>query len=671
DRAGRNLTPIRPVLPDGARQRAIIMRLKLLSPFGALLLALAVLATLAIADGGEPVARADSRIGDYAAGELIVSLEDGAAANAHATVSSVSGASVKRISSSGAFASVSVPAGDEDEYIALLSGLSGVTTVERNPLAQPAFVPNDEFYESQWNLPMIQAEEAWDITMGEGVTVAVLDTGVAFEDFGLFAQAPDLAETQFVDPYDATFGDKHPSDEDGHGTHVTGTIAQSTDNGEGAAGVAPDVAIMPVKVCVFLGCPGFAIADGVNWAVDHGADIINMSLGGDTISQAERDAFDYAEENGVFVVAAAVDTVFSVGAVRLDQTLAPYSNFGAGDSGGIDIVAPGGDTGADQDEDGFIDGVLQNTYAYTCGAGPFGFDVFDYCFYQGTSMATPHVAGVAALLLSEHPDLTVEEVREVLRCSALDLGLPGYDEQFGAGLVQAADALSDTDLDGTVDCLDDTLDPLPPLVGMQSVTVDEGEEVTVSLNVEVRAPGLSAFSIDVAFDPGVVELVSCDELVFALCNADLAPGVARLSGVAIPSIEGPAVLVDMTFRAVGEPGSTSPLDVQLIDFADGNLEDLVPMTVVTDGEIAIADTPVEEPPLIPSGDVDCDNDVDAVDALFVLKSSASFGDPDCIVAGDVDCDADVDAVDALKIAQHVANIPVTLPQGCAPIGSAG
>ncbi|MCH8815509.1 MAG: S8 family serine peptidase, partial [Chloroflexi bacterium] len=288
-----------------------------------------------------------------------------------------------------------------------------------------------------------------------------------------------------------------------------------------------------------------------------------------------------------------------------------------------------------------------------------------------TSMATPHVAATAALLLSEHPDLTLSEIREVLRCSALDLGLPGYDEQFGAGLVQAADALSDTDLDGTVDCLDDTLDPLPPLVGIESVTINEGAEVTVSLSVEVGPPGLSAFSIGIGFDPDVVELLSCDEFGFALCNTEVAPGVARVTGIAIPSLEGPAVLADLTFRAVGEPGSASTLDVQLIDFTDDDLEDLVLTTVVTDGEIAIADIPIEEPPLIPSGDVDCDDDVDSVDALFVLKFLASMGEPDCIVAGDVDCDTDVDAVDALKIIQHVANIPVTLPLGCPPIGSVG
>ena len=415
-----------------------------------------------------------------------------------------------------------------------------------------------------------------------------------------------------------------------------------------------------------------------------------MSLGGDTISLAEREALAYAEESGVFVVAAAgnggadqigdpfleypaaVDTVFAVGSVRQDQTKAPYSNFGLGDSTGIDIVAPGGDIHVDQDEDGNVDGVLQNTYAFTCGAGSFAYDAFDYCYYQGTSMATPHVAGAAALLLSEHPDMTLDELREVLRCSALDLGDEGYDDTFGAGLVQAADALSDSDLDGTVDCLDDTIDPLPPLLSIQSVTIGVEEDATMSLDAEVGAPGLSAFWVDVAFDPTVVELVSCEPLAFGLCNPEFAPGVARVNGIAIPSLVGPATLVDFTFQAIGEAGSSSPLDLLLIDFADDALEDLKPTTVVTDGAIAIrSDVPQDDPPQGPSGDVDCDFDVDSVDALFVLQFTASFAEPVCIDAGDVDCDGDRDAVDALKIAQHVANLPVTLTDACAPIGSVG
>ena len=667
------------------------MRQKLMSPVTAILLAVAVLATLAITDAdGQPV-RADSSGGDYVAGQLIVHFDDGSAGS-YATIAGVNGASVKRMSSNGAFATVSVPVGSEDDYASQISSLDGVSAVERNPLSQPAFVPNDELYPDQWHLPMIQSEQAWDITMGEGATVAVLDTGVAFEDFEDFAQAPDLAETTFVEPYDATFGDSHPLDEDGHGTHVTGTIAQSTDNGVGTAGVAPDAAIMPVKVCVFLGCPGSAIADGIIWAVDHGADIINMSLGGDTISLAERDALAYAEENGVLVIAAAgnggsdqigdpfldypaaVDSVFAVGSIRQDQTLAPYSNFGAGDSVSIDIVAPGGDTHVDQDNDGNVDGVLQNTFAFSCGAGSFIFDSFDYCYYQGTSMATPHVAGTAALLVSEHPDMTLDELREVLRCSALDLGDEGYDETFGAGLVQAADALSDSDLDGTVDCIDETVDPLPPLLSIQRVTVGVEEDAIVSLDAEVGAPGLSAFSVDIVFDPAVVDLVSCEPLGFALCNPEVAPGIARVSGITIPSIVGPVTLADFTFQAIGEAGSRSPLDLQLIDFADDVFEDLIPTTVVTDGEIAIAaDVPEEEEPPLPgpSGDVDCDFDVDSVDALFVLRFAVSLAEPSCIAAADVDCDGDTDAVDALKIVRHVANLTVALPEACVPIGSVG
>lgn len=664
------------------------MRFNLHASVAALSLGLALLLSISTA-GGEAHDRARPQHVESVPGELVVTVQ-GSRIDARSAVMSVEGASIKREAAAGSYALVSVPVGVENEYIERLSQRPGITHVERNTLKQPSFIPNDEFFPLQWHLPVIQAPSAWNVTMGEGVVVAVLDTGIAFEEWTAggdeFVRAPDLELAQFVDPYNAVHGGSHANDDNGHGTHVTGTLAQSTNNGKGVAGVASDAQIMPVKVCVFIGCPSFAIADGILWAVDHGADIINMSLGGGTISDAERDALQYAEDNGVFVVAAAgnggpdrigdpfldypaaVDTVFSVGAIRYGMSKTVYSNYGAGDSVGLDVVAPGGDLTVDETGDGDPDGVLQNTFASLCGKGPFGdFTAFEYCYYQGTSMASPHVAGTAALLLSEYPDLTPPQLREVLRCSAKDVGEAGYDSFFGYGLVQAADALKDSDADGTVDCLDATPLALPPVVSIGSATVNSGDEVTVLLNANVDPPGLAAFAINVTFDPAVVQAVSCDVPAFAVCNLQYQQAnIIRLSGAALDPIIGPTTLAEITFRAVASGLASTILNVDLDDFANNDLSDLVPDTVVQDGEIIV------ESPLHPaSGDVNCDGVVDTLDLLAVLQHAAGTADPDCVYVGDVDCDGDVDTVDALKIAQFLAALPYQLPPGCPAIGSAG
>ena len=303
------------------------------------------------------------------------------------------------------------------------------------------FVPNDPYYGYQWHLDQIQMPSAWNRNRGAGVVVAVIDTGVAYRDEAGWNRAPDLADTAIVPGYDFVHNDSEPDDEHGHGTHVAGTIAQSTNNGVGVAGVAPEAAIMPLKVLDANGSGGWgAIASAIRYAADNGADVINMSLGGGMSSRAVQRAIDHAHENGVLVVAAAGnsargrveyparhDHVVAVGAVRYDRDLSFYSNYGTG----LDIVAPGGDLRVDQNDDGMPDGVLQNTLV---GGNP---NRFDYLAWQGTSMASPHAAGVGALIYSagvRDPD-TVEQM---MKQSAEDLGDA---HRFGSGLVQADHAL--------------------------------------------------------------------------------------------------------------------------------------------------------------------------------------------------------------------------------------
>lgn len=315
---------------------------------------------------------------------------------------------------------------------------SAPTATDREP---GRFVPNDPYYANQWHLDQIGMPEAWGRESGSGVVVAVIDTGVAYRDGDGFMRAPDLAETAFVPGWDFVDDDATPDDEHGHGTHCAGTIAQSTNNALGVAGVAPGVSIMPIRVLDRNGSGAWGgIASAIRWAADHDADVISMSLGGGMRSRTVERAIDYAHERGVVIVAAAGNAarstveyparhnhVIAVGSVRFDRDLAFYSSYGEG----LDLVAPGGDLRVDQNGDGLPDGVLQNTLV---GGDP---NRFDYLAWQGTSMATPHVAGVAALLVGSgvtDPD----RVEEILESSATDLG---DTRRFAHGLLSASGAL--------------------------------------------------------------------------------------------------------------------------------------------------------------------------------------------------------------------------------------
>ena len=322
----------------------------------------------------------------------------------------------------------------KDEVIRKLENHACVEWVEPVSHVESAGIPNDPYYKYQWHMDLLNVPKAWEVTMGEGVVVAVVDTGVSVNEDGFHKLAKGF---DFVD------NDDKPEDENGHGTHVAGTIAQKSNNGIGVAGVAPKATIMPVRVLDANGSgTNTAVANGIIWAVDHGANIINLSLGSPSNSDVVEDACAYAYENGVTVVAAtgndgftdyigypaALPTTIAVGSVDAKKGVAFYSNQGKQ----IDLVAPGGDTSVDSDGDGMTDGVLQETRLGGTWA---------YHYLQGTSMATPHVAGVAALVYAngvKEPD----DIREVLVSTAADLGDKGWDSTFGAGLVDPVAALA-------------------------------------------------------------------------------------------------------------------------------------------------------------------------------------------------------------------------------------
>jgi serine protease len=333
-----------------------------------------------------------------------------------------------------------------------------------------ATLPNDPGARLQWNLFGtwgINLVEAWTQAEllgapgGRGATVAVLDSGVAFENRGRYRKATDLHRSTFVRPYDFIGNDRHPNDSYGHGTHVAGTIAQATGNARATAGIAFNAKIMPLRVLDDLGTgDSAAISRAIRYAARHGADVINLSLEFPSEVRASEipdviRALRYARRKGALVVGAAGNEadyvvayparaapVVAVGATTITGCQADYSNVGSD----LDLVAPGGGPDAPND-----DGVWDRQH---CKPGAFGRPIFQQTFsgrslrrfglpgsYEGTSMAAPHVSAIAALVIATNrlgPNPSPQELQAHLEATARPTDRP---RRYGAGLVDAGAAL--------------------------------------------------------------------------------------------------------------------------------------------------------------------------------------------------------------------------------------
>ncbi len=377
-------------------------------------------------------------------GKIVVDFKDGTTKAQYDELEKKWGIDVEFNSVEGPDDGVTVARVDPERRAALLELIRRDTSVER---AEPMYryrgtmVPNDPRFEAQWNLEMIHMKEAWDKSQGDQVTVAVLDTGIAYEDAGEYRLVPDLKGARFAGGYDFVNKDEHPNDDHGHGTHVAGTIAQVTNNREGVAGIAFKAALMPLKVLDQNGSGTSAdIADAIRWAADHGAKVLNLSLGGGAHSDVMEAAVAYARKKGAVVVCAAGNGgrgrveypaaypgAIAVSAVGPSGELAGYSSWGKE----LDIAAPGGDKRLRGREE---DGILQNTI------DPRDPSRSVYAFFNGTSMATPHVAGVAALLFAAGAG-SPDDVEKALFDGADHSRSGEWNDRFGHGVLNAKGAL--------------------------------------------------------------------------------------------------------------------------------------------------------------------------------------------------------------------------------------
>ena len=414
---------------------------------------------------------AGARAADYVPDEVIVHYERGIGGGVAAQVAAEAGTEPLQALPGGS-EQLQIDDGDSvRETIAELKADPNVAYAVPNWRARAAAVPNDPNFRLQWNFSGaygINVVEAWSLAAklgapaGRGALVALLDSGVAYERHGRYRRAPDLRRSTFVRPYDFIGKDRHPNDTFGHGTHVAGTIAQTTNNGVGTAGIAHRARIMPLRVLDSIGeGDSVAIARAIRYAARYRADVINLSLEFPAEVRAAEipdvlAALRYAHRRGSVVVAAAgnqsdlavayparAQSVIAVGATTVTGCQADYSNAGED----LNLVAPGGGPDAPNSGNAWDDAhcnpdsigrpIVQQTFKDEGLVQRFGFPRD----FEGTSMAAPHVSATAALVIAAKrlgPNPSPGDVEKHLEATARPTDRP---DRYGAGLLDAAAAL--------------------------------------------------------------------------------------------------------------------------------------------------------------------------------------------------------------------------------------
>lgn len=454
-----------------------------------MLAALILLVAASSADAAGEVRGFSDPASSYSSTSLVVGFDSGTSAAAgSASIATADAGSVE----AGGPRSAVVKLGKGESLksaAAKLAAKPGVSYVKPNYLARISaddWVPNDPglgtaaggWQSTQWNftgqygvnvLPAWRKLRELKRTGGRGAVVAIIDTGVAFENRGKFKQSPDLAGVKIKGAYDFLSRDRHPEDRNGHGTHVASTVFEQTDNGEAVTGIAYGATLMPIRALNARGLGDeMTVSRAIRYAADRHADVINLSVEFDVQLSASDlpgiiSAMRYAKRKGSLVVAAAGNqeanrvayparsgNALSVGATTISGCLADYSDYGSG----LDLVAPGG--GGDTFD---IDTTPGSTDTTNCRVTHPAAPIYQMTFlrnirhfylpgiYQGTSMASPHVSGIAALVVASGvigKNPTPAALQTHLEQTASDIGAPGYDLHYGHGIVNAAAAVGAT-----------------------------------------------------------------------------------------------------------------------------------------------------------------------------------------------------------------------------------
>jgi hypothetical protein len=424
------------------------------------------------------------------------------------------------------------------------------------------FTSNDPEIGNQWAIDALNLTQAWDVQLGsQDVVVAIIDTGVDYTH-------PDLQSGYLDIGYDFVNDDTDVMDGDGHGTHVAGIISASINNGIGIAGAA-NVSFFAQKVLDDSGSGTYSDAiAGIYDAVDKGAHILSNSWGGSSFSQALQDAVNYAHANGVMFVAAAgndassskqypaaLDNVISVGSLAEDLTLSSFSNYGDW----VDIVAPGSN--------------ILSTYI-----GP------QYASLSGTSMATPYVSAIAALIWSEYPGFSATHVENQMYATTRDLGAIGYDTIFGHGMVEPYAGLTD-------------LDPLDATINIRQLSYNESthdREFAVDV-VNLGSVSLETLNVSIELDGSQVDsvnginlesgqrythefVIDSDNLRYNLTTIlSTTPGELRTENN-VDSL----IMKTANFSRIGDHGTTGIVPVEIMT---ENWEEISEIRLIFDDEI--------------------------------------------------------------------------------------
>lgn len=424
---------------------------------------------------------------------------------------------------------IKVPAQALESIEIALRKNPNVQFVEKNFIAEANLSPNDPGYSSQWHLQKISAPAGWDVTIGSpGITVAVIDSGVD-------PAHPDLV-AKLVPGWNFLGSNTDTHDVLGHGTAVAGVAAADTNDSIGVAGVGWANTIMPLVVVNSSNSATYAdIASAVNYAADHGAKVVNMSLGGTSYSSTLQNAVNYAWSKGLVLVAAAgncscstpaypaaLNNVIAVSATDSSDNLASFSSFGSF----VDVAAPG-------------------TPIYTTNNGG------GYGNWQGTSFSSPQVAGLAALIFSLNPSLSNTQIVDLITKNADDLGAAGFDQYFGWGRINVGRTLQAA------------YSSSPLSVAITSPA--DGATVSGTVNVDIAATsGIGISKVELYIDGTLAATESISPYSFSWNTTGLS---------------GTHTLIGKVYDVVGSTATSSSVTVNIGSGSNSTTSDTTPPSV--------------------------------------------------------------------------------------------